>query len=83
MKKKIYCERCWHWTGRGSWTVEQCAAPDNVYEEDTPKARQKPEEKNANNDCSSYKRNRQLLYFILGMIVVSVALFSVCFVPML
>ena len=88
MKKKIYCERCQHWTGRGAWTLDRCATSDNVYEEDTPKARvkwykQKPENMNANNDCSSYKLNRQPLYFILVMVVVSVALFSICFVPIL
>ena len=84
--KKVYCSKCRHWMGRGAWTMNNCKAPDNVFEEDTPKSRQTryrktPEEKNANNDCQSYRHYPGILYAFLLVIVAIVGYFAVCVLP--
>jgi hypothetical protein len=84
--KKAYCEKCRYWMGRGSWTLDNCRAPDNVFEEDTPKSRQTryrqtPEEKNANNDCQSYRLYPRNLYTFLLIAVAVVGYFAVCVLP--
>lgn len=82
---KVYCKKCRYYLS-GTWSLRRCIAPDNIYEMDTPRAREKRyrqtlEEKNENNDCPSYSRDRREIYFCLGAILLAVAVCGLLLLP--
>jgi hypothetical protein len=66
--RKTYCSKCHYWIGDGN-VRGLCSAPDNILKQDTPIRRtnlflQMPEEKNAGNNCPSFRRKMVILPFL-------------------